>query len=112
MSSHAIDRGLAARMLRRLRRGSVKSGQAFAEEMGVHRLRAIGEHVSFLRCRGHRINGIAGGGYSLAHDRREADPTIRQFWSRIAEMRRAAIAMERGRSRQTTARATRRRVAA
>jgi biotin operon repressor len=110
--SRAIDRELAARMLRRLRCGPVASGQAFQKEMGVHRFRAIGEHVEFLRRRGHRINGIAGGGYSLARSRRDADTTIRQFWSRIAEQRRTVLAMERGRSRQTSAASTRRRVAA
>jgi biotin operon repressor len=109
--SRAIDRGLAARMLRRLRRGPVASGQAFQKEMGVHRFRAIGEHVEFLRRRGYRINGIAGGGYDLVKSRREVDPTIRQMWSRIAKMRRAVLAMERGRSRQTSARATRERAA-
>jgi biotin operon repressor len=107
----SIDRELAARMLRRLRRGSVPSGLAFMREMGISRLRSIGEHVEFLRCRGHRINGIAGGGYDLVKSRREVDPTIRQMWSRIAKMRRSVLAMERGRSRQTSARATRERAA-
>jgi biotin operon repressor len=109
--SRAIDRGLAARMLRRLRRGPVASGLAFMRELGISRLRTIGEHVEFLRCRGYRINGIAGGGYDLVKSRREVDPTIRQMWSRIAKMRRAVLAMERGRSRQTSARATRERAA-
>jgi biotin operon repressor len=109
--SRAIDRGLAARMLRRLRRGPVSSGLAFMRELGIGRLRTIGEHVEFLRRRGHRIKGIAGGGYSLARSRRDADTTIRQFWSRIAEQRRTVLAMERGRSRQTSARATRERAA-
>jgi biotin operon repressor len=110
--ARAVERDLAARMLRRLRRGPVPSGQNFQREMGVHRFRSIGEHVEFLRRRGHRITGIAGGGYSLARSRKEAAATIRQFWSRIAEQRRTVLAMERGRVPQLTARATRRRVAA
>lgn len=111
MSSHAVDRGLMARVLWRIRRRPADCLARLADEMGVHS-RRVGEAIQELRFRGHRILNPGGRGYVLVRSRRDASPTIRAMWSRIAEIRRAAIAMERGRSRQTTARATRRRVAA
>jgi biotin operon repressor len=91
---HAISRTAAARLLWMLRRRSL-GGRALSEALGL-RLRGVGEHVEFLRLRGHRINGTAEGGYSLARSRKGVSLTIRQLWSRVAKLRRVALAMERG----------------
>ena len=95
MKPRPISRPVAARLLVRLRRSNA-SGRELSHYLGV-RLRGVGEHVEFLRLRGHRINGTAESGYSLARSRSGAATTIRQLWSRVAKLRRVALAMERGR---------------
>ena len=101
------DRMVQQLLLSQLRRKPTVAGQDLADYIGLSRLRTVGEAAKALRLKGVPVIYVPAKGYRLARSRQERlDCADRMRKAGLAQLR-AAAALRRGRSRQTTAAALR-----
>ena len=94
---------LVARVLRELRRrSSPVSGERLARHLGVTRLRSIGEAARAARLKGLGVSYVPGRGYVMAKSRAERHACADRMERAAKAELRAARALRRGRSRQSS----------
>jgi biotin operon repressor len=94
---------LVARVVRALRRRtSPVSGERLARQLGVTRLRSIGEAAREARLRGLGVSYVSGKGYVMARSRAERQACADRMERAAKAELRAARALRRGRSRQVS----------